>query len=336
MSTKEEPLVMVRNIIGGYVVSGSRGFLEAVSRVTLDIHANEIIGIAGESGCGKSTLVKIMYGFIRKPLVLTSGKIYVKKDSDLLEITSMDEDERRKKIWWRVLSYIPQNSMSVLNPVKRIKDHFIEILKAQGRNYITNKDAIEAIASYMEEIGLPREVLNAYPHQLSGGMRQRVVTSMALIMRPRVVLADEPTTGLDVVVQRGIIQNIVESIRRLGSSLVLVSHDIGLHAMITDRMAIMYAGKIVEVGRTIDILRKPLHPYTQALLESLPRLGDKKPREGLRGMPPNLISPPPGCRFHPRCPFAMDICKKVEPGLVEVEPGRLVSCHIYRGEEHRR
>lgn len=336
MSTKEEPLVMVRNITGGYLISGSGGFLEAVSRITLDIHANEIIGIAGESGCGKSTLIKIIYGFIRKPLVLTSGKIYVKKDGNLFEITSMDEEERRKKIWWRVLSYIPQNSMSVLNPVKRIKDHFIEIFKTHGENYITNREAIKAIASYIEEMGLPREVLHAYPHQLSGGMRQRIVTSMALIMRPRVVLADEPTTGLDVVVQKGIIQNTVESIRRLGSSLVLVSHDIGLHAMITDRMAIMYAGKIVEVGRTIDILRKPLHPYTQALIESLPRLGDKKPREGLRGMPPNLLSPPPGCRFHPRCPFAMDICRRVEPELVEVEPGRLVSCHLYSSGEHRR
>ena len=302
-------------------------YVDAVSGVTLEAYENEVLGIAGESGCGKSTLLKIIYGYVKPPLTVRSGRVLVDTGKGSIDVLSMDLEERRSRIWWRYISYIPQNAMNVLNPTSRIRDHFAEVLRLhQG---LDREEAYRVAAEYVTQLGLPRDVVNAFPHQLSGGMRQRVVIALALIMKPRVVLADEPTTALDVVVQRGILQTLIERQRELRNTLILVTHDMGVHAMLTDRIAIMYAGKIVEVGRTEEVFEKPLHPYTRMLIESLPRLGDKRVRKGLAGQPPDLRSPPPGCRFHPRCPYATDRCRREEPPMVEVEKGHWVACWLY-------
>mgnify|MGYP000235727915 CR=1 FL=1 len=302
-------------------------YVDAVSGVTLEAYENEVLGIAGESGCGKSTLLKIIYGYVKPPLTVRSGRVLVDTGKGSIDVLSMDLEERRSRIWWRYISYIPQNAMNVLNPTSRIRDHFAEVLRLhQG---LDREEAYRVAAEYVTQLGLPRDVVNAFPHQLSGGMRQRVVIALALIMKPRVVLADEPTTALDVVVQRGILQTLIERQRELRNTLILVTHDMGVHAMLTDRIAIMYAGKIVEIGRTEEVFEKPLHPYTRMLIESLPRLGDKRVRKGLAGQPPDLRSPPPGCRFHPRCPYTTDRCRREEPPLVEVEKGHWVACWLY-------
>ncbi|QOJ78841.1 ABC transporter ATP-binding protein [Infirmifilum lucidum] len=322
-----EWIMRLEGIRGGYLTGSFwEDFLETVSGVNLDIFENEILGIAGESGCGKTTLLRIMYGHVVKPLVLRSGRVLLRGENGVYDLASVDLEERRK-LWWRVVGYIPQNSMNMLNPVERVRDHFLEILKHHAG--MGEREATSVATRYVEEVGLSRDVLNAYPHQLSGGMRQRVVIALSLMLKPKLVLADEPTTGLDVVVQRGVLQTLTEKVRSYGSSLVIVSHDIGMHTMVTDRIAIMYAGKVVEVGKTVEVIREPLHPYTRALIESLPKIGDKRLRKGLPGMPPDFKNPPSGCRFHPRCPLAMDICKDKEPPLVSLGSGRLVACWLY-------
>jgi len=314
------------NIKAGYRI-GEKIFIDAVSNVSLNVKANEVLGIAGESGCGKSTLIKVLYGYISPPLQVVRGSIYLHVDNNIIDILNMSEEDRRNKIWWKYISYIPQNSMNVLNPTMRIWEHFAEVITKFER---ISKQEIKAKAiRYAENMGLPPDVINAYPHQLSGGMRQRVITALALVGSPLLVLADEPTTALDVVVQRRILQHLLEYQKRNKSSLVIVTHDMGIHAMTTNRIVIMYAGKISEIGKTEEVFKQPLHPYTQALINSLPRIGDRGVRRGLSGSPPDLKNPPPGCRFHPRCPFAMDICRREEPPVIEFERDRYVSCWLY-------
>ncbi|MCY0867610.1 MAG: ABC transporter ATP-binding protein [Desulfurococcus sp.] len=320
-------ILKLESVRGGYQVGSSeKDYIDAVSNVSLEVYNEEVLGIVGESGSGKSTLVKIIYGDLTPPLVVKSGKVVLDASENPVDMISLKPAERRK-LWWKTISYIPQQSMSVLNPTMRIRDHFIETLKYHAG--MEKNEAVKLISKHVEEVGLTRDVLNAYPHQLSGGMRQRIIIALALMLKPKVIIADEPTTGLDVIVQRGVLQSLLENVRKYKSTLIIVSHDIGVISMITDRIAVMYAGKIVEVGKTERILQKPLHPYTKALIESIPLIGDRTPRKGLPGLPPNLKSPPPGCRFHPRCPLARDICRREEPPLVEVEPGHYVKCWLY-------
>ncbi|MEM1610614.1 MAG: ABC transporter ATP-binding protein [Sulfolobales archaeon] len=318
-------LLEVRDLRGGYIVDDR--YLETVSGANLELRESEIFGIAGESGCGKSTLLKIIYG---SPIVtLRSGSIKVRVNNQTIDISSMSLDDKKTKIWWSLISYIPQNNMSAFNPTQKIRDHIRETIKSHMK---VDRHMINDMMNYIEDLakslGLSPVVLNAYPHQLSGGMRQRIAILMAIMLKPKIILADEPTTGLDVIVQRGILQQLVKIRNQYNVSLVLVSHDMSVHAMVSDRLAVMYAGKMVEVGSTRDMFENPLHPYTQALISSLPRIGDRGLRRGLHGMPPSLVSPPPGCRFHPRCPFAMDICRREEPPLIDLG-GRLVSCWLH-------
>jgi len=314
------------NLAGGYnvMINDNMVYVDAVSNVNFYAKNNEVLGIAGESGCGKSTLLKILYGYIRPPLVVQRGSVTLRINDQSIDILSLKD---RTLVWWKHISYIPQNSMNVLNPLQRLRDHFIETIRMHMD--VDKDEAYKTARDYIESLGLSKEVLNAYPHQLSGGMRQRVVIALALMLKPRVILADEPTTAVDVVVQRGVLQMLLDKQRELKNTLILVTHDMGVQAMVTNRILIMYAGKGVELGATEDIFENPLHPYTRALIESLPRIGDKTLRKGLAGQPPDLTSPPPGCRFHPRCPYAMDVCRREEPPIIDIGKERFVSCWLY-------
>jgi len=322
----------VKNLKAYYItdIYGIKRIVRAVDGVSLNIKENEVFGIAGESGCGKSTLIKALSATINPPLVIEGGKVIYNFGNERIEIFSLPEDKLRK-IRWEYISYIPQGSMNVLNPVRRICKTFQDFIGAHWK--IRRKKDFEVfVRDYLSVLGLPSEVLSSYPHQLSGGMRQRVTIALATILKPKVVLADEPTTALDVVVQRGVIQLFKKIREEQKNTLVLVTHDMAIHANMADRVAIMYAGKIVEEAKVNDIFKNPLHPYTKYLIGSLPKIGDKSYKVSAPGSPPSLASPPGGCRFHPRCPYAMNICKEKPPMLVNVGREHKVACFLVSKE----
>lgn len=313
-------------------VLGTQKVVKAVNEVDLAIQENEVYGIAGESGCGKTTLLKALYGAIEPPLRLVGGKVCFYVDGRELDVSSLGPDEKRK-LRWEYISYVPQGSMSVLNPVTKLKDTYGDFISS----HVTGKsreEAFEIAKGHIAELGLPRQVLDAYPHQLSGGMRQRVTIALATLMKPRIIIGDEPTTALDVVVQRGVVQLLKDIQRKLKNTIILVTHDMGIHANVADRIGIMYAGKIIEEASTESIFGSPLHPYTRYLINSLPRFGDKATRQSVPGSPPSLITPPSGCPFHPRCPEAVEICQKQMPGFFAPQTGHRVACWLL-GEEKR-
>jgi peptide/nickel transport system ATP-binding protein len=317
----------VRDLRAYYVTntSSTQRTVRAVDDISLQIHEGEVYGIAGESGCGKSTLLKVLLGMITPPLTVVAGSIHYRVEGRDVDVLALSEDERRA-MRWKVVSYIPQGSMHVLNPVSRIRDTFRDFIAAHKPTWAASTD--EHVLAYLGELGLPDSVLGAYPHQLSGGMRQRVTIALATILSPRLVLADEPTTALDVVVQRGVIQLLQDIRKRMNSTLVLVTHDMGVHANLADRVMVLYAGQVMEEADTATLFGEPLHPYTQYLIRSLPKIDDRAERVSIPGRPPALDNPPSGCRFHPRCPFAMDVCKTTVPRLEEVRAGHRVACHL--------
>ncbi|WP_308639876.1 ABC transporter ATP-binding protein [Paenibacillus silvisoli] len=306
------------NILSGYV--------QAVDKVDFEVRRNEIFGIAGESGCGKSTLLKVMYDLIAYPLEIASGSVEV-HTTDRKGAPLIYRNGEIHKSWWKDISYVPQGAMHVMNPVTRVKIQFFDtISKYHG---VKDKKKLEHdITEYLKELELPPDVLKAYPHQLSGGMRQRVLIALATFLHPSIVLADEPTTALDVVVQRGILTMLSQVQKKLKNSMVIVSHDMGVHYQITTRMGIMYAGQMIEVGPTDQIFNEPKHPYTKMLINALPRIGDNSQKEGIPGTPPSLKNPPAGCRFAARCPHAKEMCRMVEPERVNVGAGHYASCHL--------
>jgi len=315
---------------GVYMLSRTESpedYVDAVSDVSLELQRNEVFGIAGESGCGKSTLLKILYGYVKPPLMLKEGTVELYAENRKISMYSLGLEERQNKIWWKHVSYVPQSAMNVLNPTMRIRDHFAELFKIHLN--MEKEEAYAQAQKYSEGMGLPKDALSAFPHQLSGGMKQRAVIAMAVSLEPKLILADEPSSALDVITQRAVLTLLLEIQKRLSNTLILVSHDMGIHSVLTDKVAITYAGKIVEIGETEGIFEKPLHPYTQVLIQSLPRLGDKTQRAGLGGQPPDLRNPPPGCRFHPRCAHARDVCPREEPELLQ-KGDRNVACWLYK------
>lgn len=301
------------------------GYVNAVDDVNFTIEKNEIFGIAGESGCGKSTLLKVMYDLIAYPLEIASGTIRL-TTQDGNQIQSGDI----KKSWWKEISYVPQGAMHVMNPVARIESQFFDTISKGYHKKLTRAEMRKKIADYFEELELSPDILRAYPHQLSGGMRQRVLIALATFLDPNVILADEPTTALDVVVQRDILTMLMGVQKKRGNSMVVVSHDMGVHYQITTRMGIMYAGQMIEIGPTNEIFNNPQQPYTQMLIGALPKVGDNSQKEGIPGTPPSLRKPPEGCRFAERCKYATDKCKKENPKLQLVGENHYAAC-LYLG-----
>ncbi len=305
---------------------GGQKVVKAVNDVNLEIKENEVYGIAGESGCGKTTLLKTLYTAIDPPLRLVGGKIYYCPSGVEIDVTTLSAEEKRK-LRWEIISYVPQGSMSVLNPVQKLKVTYQDFIASHVSGK-TRDEAFEIARSHIQELGLPRNILDAYPHQLSGGMRQRVTIALAALLKPKIIIGDEPTTALDVVVQRGVVQLLKEIQRKLKNTIILVTHDMGVHANIADRMCIMYAGKIVEESTAQDIFDHPTHPYTQFLINSLPRFGDKTTRGSVPGSPPSLANLPDGCPFHPRCPQVMAVCKEKMPGFTKLDANHKVACWL--------
>jgi len=300
-----------------------RGIVKAVDNVSLTLEKGETLGIVGESGCGKSTLAWSIIGLVPPPGRIVGGSIII----DGMDITKMNENDIRHDIRWKKVSMIFQGAMNALNPVYKIRDQVAEPLLLNG---YTEEEAYNRVNELLESVGLSSKIGERYPHELSGGMKQRVVIAMALVLEPDIVIADEPTTALDVVVQAQILNLLKELQRKKKRSIIIISHDLGVVTELAEKIAVMYAGKIVEYGTAEQIFENPLHPYTQALIRAVPRLtGPVSKLEYIPGSPPDLRNPPPGCRFAPRCNKAFDPCSKEEPLLKEVENGHHVACHLY-------
>ncbi len=294
--------------------------VRAVDGVDFEVQRNQIYGLAGESSSGKTTLIKTIAAALKPPLEVVAGKVDFAFAPDILAMKA----DALAKVRWRHLSYIVQGSMSVLNPVRRIRESFVDF--AFRHIGASRAQFNRQVDEHLLRIKLDPDVLNAYPHELSGGMRQRITIALATICRPEFVIADEPTTALDVIVQKNVLDMIREIQQAMGSSVLLVTHDLGVHAHLADRLGIMYAGRLVEEGPTREVFAAPRHPYTAHLVASLPRIGDTTPRKALEGSPPNLAAPPSGCRFHPRCPLAMERCCSEVPAMVNLTPMHRAAC----------
>jgi oligopeptide/dipeptide ABC transporter ATP-binding protein len=317
------PLLEVRDLYVGYGWD-KQSVTTIVRGVNLTVASGEVVGLAGESGCGKSTLAFAASGLLEPPGRVISGQVLF-EGTDLMELPA----GRLRAMHLAQISMVFQASMNVLNPVTRIREQFRDAMKAHG---VGSAEEASARAKEMfARVKLPERFLDAYPHQLSGGMRQRAVIALALSLGPKLLFLDEPTTALDVVVQRSIIQMLNDLRREFGFGVVFITHDLSLLVEIADRIAIMYAGAIVEEAPAQSLYERPEHPYTSALMNAFPPLGGTRQRlEGLAGQPPDLRRLPAGCAFAPRCPQVIaGTCDKVAPPEIRTAPGRRVACHLY-------
>ncbi|CAL9463175.1 MULTISPECIES: ABC transporter ATP-binding protein [Streptomyces] len=303
------------------------GVARAVDGVGYAVDAGETLAVLGESGSGKSVTAQAVMGILDTPPGRITGGRVLFQGRDLLTL----KERERRRIRGAQMAMIFQDALSALNPVLTVGDQLGEMFVVHRG--MSRKDARARAVELMERVRIPAAAqrVRDYPHQFSGGMRQRIMIAMALALRPALVIADEPTTALDVTVQAQVMDLLAELRREYRMGLILITHDLGVVADVADRIAVMYAGRIVESAPVHDLYRAPAHPYTRGLLDSVPRL-DRKGRElyAIKGMPPNLMRVPPGCSFHPRCPMAQDVCRTDEPPLYEVPGGRGSACHFWR------
>ncbi len=303
-----------------------KGELKAVQGVSFELNEQETLGIVGESGCGKSTLGLALLNLMPPQGKVTRGKILL----DGEDILSLDKEGLRR-VRGKMVSMIFQDPMTSLNPVKKIGDHFVEAIRAHNPD-VSEEDALAKAGKILEQLGMTPDRLDDYPHQLSGGMKQRIMIGLGLALDPRLLIADEPTTALDVVIEAQILDLLRQLKGSLKLSMILITHNLGIVAEVADKIAIMYGGEIYELADTRMLFRKPLFPYTKLLLKLVPNVSQETTSlEWIPGSPPDLSTPIPGCKFAARCPSVMEQCRKLPPTPTEMEPGHMVACHLYDG-----
>jgi oligopeptide/dipeptide ABC transporter ATP-binding protein len=318
---RREVVLDVRNLKVYYATPS--GNVRAVDDVSFQVYEGEILGLVGESGCGKTTTAMAILRMVQPPGRIVGGEVVL----DGIDLTKV-EDEELRDLRWNTLALIPQGAMNSLNPVMRISAQLQEaILTHEGRQ---DKSKLkQRILDLFKQVGLPSRIYDMYPHELSGGMKQRVCIAMAVALHPSLIIADEPTSALDVVVQRVVGQTLLDIKEQLGVSMILIGHDMGLQAQLVDRIAVMYAGHMVEVSPVEAIFSEPMHPYTQLLIESIPSIKERKPLKLTEGLTHDLRNPPPGCIFQERCPYVMDVCRRIKPPLTEWRFDHQAACHLY-------
>lgn len=319
-----KPLLDINDLTVHYKIL--RGYVKAVEGVNLQLRKGETLGLAGESGCGKTTMALSIMRLLPPNGRIVRGKIIF----DGKDITTLPEDRVRREIRWKKIAIVFQGAMNALNPVYSIGEQIIEAIRFHEPE-VHKDEALERAKKLLELVGIDPSRVDNYPHEFSGGMRQRAMIAMALACNPKLLIADEPGTALDVIVQAQVLKLIVELQKKLNLSLILITHDLSIISETCKKAAIMYAGKLVESGSVYKIFKEPLHPYTQGLIASFPDIyAPKAEIKSIEGQPPDLLNPPSGCRFHPRCQYAMDICRVKEPPYVEVEKEHFVACHLVK------
>ena len=321
MTTNADVPLKVEDLVVHYHTR--RGPVKAVDGVSFELQKGERLGLVGESGSGKSTIALSLMVAHKEPARIESGRIWL-NGTDLLTLS--DAEVRQKRL--SEIAMIPQGALNSLNPVMRVREQIIDGLRDHGVKKSTEEFHAD-VTDLLGRVGLQPEVANMFPHELSGGMKQRVTIALSISMNPGVIIADEPTSALDVVVQRQIVQTLREVHEGIGAATILIGHDMGLMAQFATRIGIMYAGRLVEIGPTQAIFNDPKHPYTGLLISSLPNTRGKRRLTGIPGITPSLLTPPPGCVFHPRCPKAFDRCMVEVPQLTEGEGGHSQACHLY-------
>ena len=302
-----------------------RGYVKAVDGVSFRLEKGEAMGLAGESGCGKTTTALSVLKILPSNGRIIEGKILFNKK----DITKYNEEEMREKIRWKGISLVFQGAMNAMNPVQRVGDQIIEAIQLHEPD-VERKEAEDRSRKLLEIVGVNPTRVDSYPFEFSGGMRQRAMIAMALASNPEIVIADEPGTALDVIVAAQVLKLLKELKEKLNLAMILITHDLSIIAEICEKTAIMYAGRIVEYGDVVAIFKQPLHPYTQGLIGAFPNIKDAQRvrMRSIPGSPPDLLHPPTGCRFYPRCQYAMDVCKEEEPKLLEVGKAHSVACHL--------
>src|SRR5262245_61134951 len=330
----QDPVLDIKDLSVVYRTPG--GDVRAVDKVNLSLAPGEVVGLCGESGSGKSTLVYGASRLLRAPAVITSGSVTYagRRVTKPVDVLRMRPDELQR-LRWREVAIVFQSAMNALNPVLNVRDQLLDVIHAHLR--IPGDEARERAASLLDLVGIPAARLRSYPHELSGGMRQRVMIAMALAADPEVVIMDEPTTALDVVVQRDILAQIIELKEQLGFSILFITHDLSLLLELADRIAVMYAGQLMEVGEAKQIQHAPAHPYTMGLLNSFPSLhGARRDLAGIPGSPPDLRREPSGCPFLPRCGYGTEACTSVDmrlgPVVTGTDTGQITACPFVRPE----
>ena len=320
-TTQRDVVLNVQNFSVHY--NTPKGDVIAVNDVTFNLYKGELLGLIGESGCGKTTTAMAILRLVQPPGRIVQGRVVIEGT----DITAL-KGEALRRARWRQIALVPQGAMNSLNPLMRIKDQI-----ADGIETHEGKQPAPAlkqrILKLFSDVGLPSRIYTMYPHELSGGMKQRACIAMAIALNPPLIIADEPTSALDVIVQRIVAQTLLDIRTRLGVSMIVIGHDMGLMAQLVDRLAVMYAGNLVEIAPVKEAYTDSLHPYTKILIDSIPSIKERKPLRLTEGLTHDLRNPPPGCIFQFRCPHVMPVCRQVRPLLAEHKPNHFAACHLY-------